>query len=55
MKAWFWKNKGYIIHYAAVAVFFLNPSVQAFASSHTAYSAAIVMLWGTALHWATGK
>ncbi len=55
MQAWLVKYKGYFIHAAAVAVVFLDPSVQSFASSHAAYAALIATLWGAALHWATGK
>jgi len=55
MKAWLWKYKGYLIHGAAVAVVFLTPSVQAWANQHTVYAAAVLSVWGFALHWATGK
>jgi hypothetical protein len=32
---------------------FLSPSVQAFASSHAQYSAAILTAWGVILHYMT--
>jgi len=39
-----------IAHAAAVAILFLNPSVQQFAVTHAAYAAPIALLWGWALH-----
>jgi hypothetical protein len=39
-----------IVHVGAVAVLFLNPSVQAFAASNKAYAAPIALLWGILLH-----
>jgi len=49
------KYKGYLIHAAAVAIVFLSPSVQAFAVAHPAYAAGVTLVYGFALHWATGK
>jgi hypothetical protein len=49
------KYRGYLIHALAVATLFLTPSVNSFAAGHPAYSAAILLVWGFALHWATGK
>jgi hypothetical protein len=39
-----------IVHVAAAGVLFLNPSVQAYAASHAAYAAPILMVWGIVLH-----
>lgn len=39
-----------IAHAGAVLVVFLSPSVQAFAASHPAYSAPVVLVWGFLLH-----
>jgi len=55
MKAWIFKNKGYIIHGIAVAVIFLDPSVKAFFASHLQYAGPGLILEGWLLHWATGK
>jgi hypothetical protein len=50
MKAKLAKYWPSIAHAGAVAVLFLNPSVQTFAASHVAYSAPIALLWGFLLH-----
>lgn len=55
MKAWLVKNKGYLIHAAAVAVVFLNPSVKDYLAHHLAYAGLGGVAWGWILHWATGK
>jgi predicted membrane protein len=39
-----------IVHVAAAGVLFLNPSVQAYAASHAAYAAPLLMVWGVVLH-----
>jgi hypothetical protein len=52
---WIKQNKGYLIHAAAVAVFFLSPSVQAWAVAHQASSASVMVAWGFLLHYFDGK
>lgn len=42
-----------LVHLATVAVLFLDSSVQAYAVSHKGSAAAILLVWGWALHWAT--
>jgi hypothetical protein len=49
------KNKGYLIHAAAVAVVFLSPSVQAWAVAHQGSSATVMVAWGFLLHYFDGK
>jgi hypothetical protein len=39
-----------IAHAVAVGVLFLDPSVQAFAATHQAYAAPVVLVWGFLLH-----
>jgi len=34
----------------AAALLFLNPSVQAYASSHPAYAVPVLGIWGIVLH-----
>lgn len=39
-----------IAHAGAIAILFLNPSVQQFALTHPAYAAPIGLAWGLLLH-----
>jgi hypothetical protein len=55
MKAFLLKNKGYIIHGAAVGIAFLDPSVRTWLASHASYAALGGTAWGWLLHWANGK
>ena len=48
IKAW-WPT---VAHAAAVAVIFLDPSVQAAAASHPKTAGAIGLVWGIVLAWA---
>ena len=41
-----------VAHAGAVAILFLNSSVQAYAVAHPAQAAGILLVWGWALHWA---
>lgn len=52
---WLNKNKGYLIHYAAVGIIFLAPSVAAYLGAHHATTGGLALAWGTLLHWANGK
>jgi hypothetical protein len=42
-----------IAHWGISGVLFLQPSVQAFAEAHKAYSFVILAAWGSFLHWLT--
>jgi len=39
-----------LVHVGAAALLFLNPSVQAYASSHPAYAVPVLGIWGIVLH-----
>jgi hypothetical protein len=39
-----------IVHIVGAGLLFLNPSVQAYAGSHAAYAAPVLMIWGVVLH-----
>ena len=47
--------KGYVVHTFLVGIVALNPSVLAWAGTHKAYSAVILLAYGYLLHWAQGK
>lgn len=55
MLAFIKKYGGYVLHAAAVVAVFLDPSVQAYAASHHAYAAGILLAWGFLLHYLNGK
>jgi hypothetical protein len=55
MKAFLWNHKLYLLHMAAGLLVFLDPSVRAFAASHSSYSFLVSTAWGWALHWANGR
>jgi hypothetical protein len=42
-----------IAHWGVIGILFLDPSVQAFAAGHKAYSFVILGAWGSFLHWLT--